>query len=36
MNKQGPDVALGERGQALVDAVYRSLGYRAAPGGWFQ
>jgi CubicO group peptidase (beta-lactamase class C family) len=36
MNKQGSDVALGERGQALVDAVYRSLGYRAAPGGWFQ
>ena len=35
MNKQGPDVALGERGQSLVDAVYRSLGYRLEPGGWF-
>jgi len=35
MNKQGSDVALGERGQSLVDAVYRSLGHRLAPGGWF-
>ena len=35
MNKQGPDVALGERGQSLVDAVYRSLDHRLAPGGWF-
>ncbi len=29
MNKQGRGVCLNERGQSLVDAVYRSLGYRA-------
>jgi CubicO group peptidase (beta-lactamase class C family) len=35
MNKQGRGVLLNERGQALVDAVYRSLGYRTnAPGSW--
>jgi CubicO group peptidase (beta-lactamase class C family) len=35
MNKQGRGVLLNERGQALVDAVYRSLGYRTnAPGYW--
>jgi CubicO group peptidase (beta-lactamase class C family) len=28
MNKQGRGVSLNERGQCLVDAVYRSLGYR--------
>jgi CubicO group peptidase (beta-lactamase class C family) len=28
MNKQGRGVCLNERGQALVDAAYRSLGYR--------
>jgi CubicO group peptidase (beta-lactamase class C family) len=28
MNKQGRGVLLNERGQSLVDAVYRSLGYR--------
>ncbi|HEY7308714.1 MAG TPA: serine hydrolase domain-containing protein [Gemmataceae bacterium] len=28
MNKQGRGVCLNERGQSLVDAVYRSLGYR--------
>jgi CubicO group peptidase (beta-lactamase class C family) len=28
MNKQGRGVGLNERGQALIDAVYRSLGYR--------
>jgi CubicO group peptidase (beta-lactamase class C family) len=28
MNKQGRGVMLNERGQSLVDAVYRSLGYR--------
>jgi CubicO group peptidase (beta-lactamase class C family) len=28
MNQQGPGVLLNERGQALVDAVYRALGYR--------
>jgi CubicO group peptidase (beta-lactamase class C family) len=35
MNKQGRGVGLNERGQGLVDAVYRSLGYRTnAPGFW--
>jgi CubicO group peptidase (beta-lactamase class C family) len=35
MNKQGRGVLLNERGQALVDAVYRSLGYRSdAHGRW--
>jgi CubicO group peptidase (beta-lactamase class C family) len=35
MNKQGRGVLLNERGQALVDAVYRSLGYRTnEPGRW--
>jgi CubicO group peptidase (beta-lactamase class C family) len=28
MNQHGPDLGLGERGQSLVDAVYRALGYR--------
>jgi CubicO group peptidase (beta-lactamase class C family) len=35
MNKQGRGVLLNERGQALVDAVYRALGGRTcAPGFW--
>lgn len=35
MNKQGRGVALNERGQSLVDAVYRALGYRTnQPGCW--
>jgi CubicO group peptidase (beta-lactamase class C family) len=33
MNKQGHGVLLNERGQNLVDAVYRSLGYRSDRGG---
>jgi CubicO group peptidase (beta-lactamase class C family) len=33
MNKQGRGVCLNERGQALVDAVYRSLGYRSNERG---
>lgn len=28
MNQHGPDLGLGTRGQSLVDAVYRALGYR--------
>jgi CubicO group peptidase (beta-lactamase class C family) len=36
MNQQGLGVAMHERGQALVDAAYESLGYRLAPGGWYQ
>jgi len=37
MNRLGGGIGLDERGQALVDAVYRVLGYRrAASGGmWF-
>jgi CubicO group peptidase (beta-lactamase class C family) len=35
MNKQGRGVGLNERGQALVDALYRCLGYRTdRPGRW--
>jgi hypothetical protein len=35
MNKQGRGVLLNERGQALVDATYRALGYRSdASGSW--
>jgi CubicO group peptidase (beta-lactamase class C family) len=35
MNKQGRGVCINERGQSLVDAVYRSLGYRTnRPGHW--
>jgi CubicO group peptidase (beta-lactamase class C family) len=37
MNRLGGGVGLDERGQALVNAVYRTLGYRrAASGGmWY-
>jgi CubicO group peptidase (beta-lactamase class C family) len=35
MNRMGPGILLVDRGQALVDAVYRRLGYRTnAPGVW--
>jgi len=35
MNRMGAGVLLNERGQALVDAAYRALGYRTdAPGVW--
>jgi CubicO group peptidase (beta-lactamase class C family) len=33
MNRQGLGVFLNERGQALVDSVYRCLGYRQTPEG---
>jgi CubicO group peptidase (beta-lactamase class C family) len=33
MNKQGRGVLLNERGQALVDATYRALGYRSDHSG---
>jgi CubicO group peptidase (beta-lactamase class C family) len=33
MNKQGRGVLLNERGQALVDATYRALGYRSSASG---
>jgi hypothetical protein len=36
MSKHGSGVGLDERGQALIDAVYRALGYRLTTGGWFQ
>ncbi len=35
MNRMGAGILLNERGQALVDATYRALGYRTdAPGCW--
>jgi CubicO group peptidase (beta-lactamase class C family) len=36
MNKQGLGVMLNERGQSLVDAVYRSLGFRTNRHGRWQ
>jgi CubicO group peptidase (beta-lactamase class C family) len=35
MNKQGRGVLLNERGQALVDAVYRALGCRSSASGYW-
>lgn len=36
MNKQGPGLGINPRGQALVDAMYRTLGYQRARGGiWY-
>ncbi|SRR6266542_50803 len=34
MNKQGSGLGVNARGQSLVDAVYRALGYRPVPGGF--
>jgi CubicO group peptidase (beta-lactamase class C family) len=35
MNRHGSGVGLNERGQALIDAAYRSLGFtQSAPGPW--
>ena len=35
MNRHGEGILLNERGQQLVDATYRALGYRTnAPGVW--
>jgi CubicO group peptidase (beta-lactamase class C family) len=35
MNHLGPGVLVDERGQSLIDAIYRALGYRGnAPGAW--
>ncbi len=35
MNRMGPGAALNDRGQSLVDATYRALGYRSnASGAW--
>jgi CubicO group peptidase (beta-lactamase class C family) len=37
MNRMGAGILLNERGQALVDATYRALGYRTdAPGAWIR
>ncbi|MBV9043982.1 MAG: serine hydrolase, partial [Alphaproteobacteria bacterium] len=33
MNKMGLGILLNDRGQAVVDAAYRSLGYRSNAGG---
>jgi len=33
MNQMGPSILLNERGQALVDATYRTLGYRGNEAG---
>jgi CubicO group peptidase (beta-lactamase class C family) len=33
MNRMGPGVLLNERGQSLVDATYRALGYRSNSSG---
>ena len=36
MNRQGAGLGVNERGQSLVDAVYRALGYRRTGGGtWY-
>ncbi|WP_163509273.1 serine hydrolase domain-containing protein [Fodinicola acaciae] len=36
MNRQGIGLGVNERGQSLVDATYRALGYRRVPGGiWY-
>ncbi|MEM7273572.1 MAG: serine hydrolase domain-containing protein [Actinomycetota bacterium] len=35
MNRMGPGILLNERGQSLIDAVYRALGHRTDdPGVW--
>ena len=33
MNQMGPGILMNQRGQSLVDATYRSLGYRSKDGG---
>ena len=33
MNQMGPGILMNERGQALVDAAYLSLGYKSKDGG---
>ncbi|MEM7639542.1 MAG: esterase, partial [Pseudomonadota bacterium] len=35
MNQMGSGILLNNRGQSVIDAAYRSLGYRTnAPGAW--
>ncbi|MDX8034367.1 serine hydrolase domain-containing protein [Lentzea sp. BCCO 10_0856] len=35
MNKQGPGLALNSRGQSLVNALYRALGYHQSSNTWY-
>jgi CubicO group peptidase (beta-lactamase class C family) len=37
MNQQGPGLGINQRGQALVDALYRALGHHRSHGGgiWY-
>lgn len=35
MNRMGPGVGLNDRGQSLIDAAYRALGYRQARNGYW-
>lgn len=35
MNRMGPGMLLNPRGQSLIDAVYRSLGYRSRDSGFW-
>lgn len=35
MNRQGPGLLLNSRGQSLVDATYRALGYRSTSSGFW-
>jgi hypothetical protein len=38
MSRQGTGLGVNERGQSLIDAVYRSLGHRlvGAGGPWYR
>ncbi|GEM33155.1 serine hydrolase [Nocardia neocaledoniensis NBRC 108232] len=36
MNRQGSGLGVNDRGQALIDAVYRAVGYCSADGMWFR
>jgi hypothetical protein len=38
MNQQGSGIGVNERGQSLVDATYRALGYHQITegGSWFK
>jgi CubicO group peptidase (beta-lactamase class C family) len=37
MNRMGAGILLNERGQGVVDAAYRAIGYQtSAPGAWIR
>jgi len=36
MNQMGAGLMVNDRGQALIDAVYETLGYTRVPGAWVQ